>query len=154
MKRAPNPCWWGVVFAVVLVLSLAGCDIGRRQNAGLMGKWTAKCKDAADLLASIKDVPSAQLAKPKLKVALQELTEIDEQVQRLREAEEGEYIPEARLKHEMKQVAEGIAEMQRLSIETQRISKQPELKEALGDTWDELPSVAILEAAGPLTEYP
>jgi hypothetical protein len=139
---------------LILTLDLVGCDIGRRQNAGLMGKWTAKCKDAADLLASIKDVPSAQLAEPKLKVALQELAEIDEQVQRLREAEEGEYIPEARLQHEMKQVAEGIAEMQRLAIETQRISKQPELKEALGDTWKELPSVAILEASSELPENP
>ena len=101
MKHAPNSCWCGVVFAVVLGTSLAGCDIGRRQNAGLMGKRTAKCKAAADLLASIKDVPSAQLAAPKLRVVLQELAEIDEQVQRLREAEEGEYIPEARLKHEM-----------------------------------------------------
>ena len=148
MKRSPNSCWWVVVFVVVLVMSLAGCDIGRRQNAGLMGKWTAKCKDAADLLASIKDVPSAMLAEPKLKVALQELAEIDEQVQRLREAEEGEYITETRLKHEMKQVVEGIAEMQRLTLEMQRIRKQPELKEALGDTWKELPSVAILEANG------
>jgi hypothetical protein len=145
---------WLMALMLILTLDLVGCDIGRRQNAGLMGKWTAKCKDAADLLASIKDVPSAQLAEPKLKVALQELAEIDEQVQRLREAEEGEYIPEARLQHEMKQVAEGIAEMQRLAIETQRISKQPELKEALGDTWKELPSVAILEASSELPENP
>jgi hypothetical protein len=145
---------WLMALMLILTLDLVGCDIGRRQNAGLMGKWTAKCKDAADLLASIKDVPRAQLAEPKLKVALQELAEIDEQVQRLREAEEGEYIPEARLQHEMKQVAEGIAEMQRLAIETQRISKQPELKEALGDTWKELPSVAILEASSELPENP
>jgi hypothetical protein len=47
----------------------------------------------------------------------------------------------------MKGAVESIAEMQRLTLETQRISKQPELKEALGDTWKELPSVAILEAS-------
>ena len=55
---------WLMALMLILTLDLVGCDIGRRQNAGLMGKWTAKCKVAADLLASIKDVPSAKLASP------------------------------------------------------------------------------------------
>ena len=146
---------WLMALMLILTLDLVGCDIGRRQNAGLMGKWTAKCKDAADLLASVKDVPSAKLAEPKLKVALRELTEIGEQMERLQDREE-DYIPESRFerKHQLKGAVEGIAEMQRLTLETQRISKQPELKQALGDTWKELPSVAILEASGELPENP
>jgi hypothetical protein len=93
-------------------------------------------------------VKSAKLAEPKLKVAVRELAEIAEQMEQLQDREE-DYVPQARfeLQHQMKGAVESIAEMQRLTLETQRISKQPELKEALGDTWKELPSVAILEAS-------
>ena len=142
---------WLTALTMILTTGLAGCDIGRRKPDTLMQRWAAKCKEAADLLAGIKDVPSAKLAEPKLKVALRELAQIGEQMEQLQDREE-DYISDARfeLKHQLKGAVEGIAEMQRLTLETQRISKQPELKEALGDTWKELPSAAILEANGEL----
>ena len=45
-------------------------------------------------------------------------------------------------------VAQGIAETQRLNMETLRISKNPEVVAALGATWKKLPSVMMLEAMG------
>jgi hypothetical protein len=52
--RPTNSGWWlAAALVAALAMSLVGCDIGRRKPDTLMHRWAAKCKEAADLLASI-----------------------------------------------------------------------------------------------------
>ena len=48
----------------------------------------------------------------------------------------------------MKELANGVSEMQRLNDETLRISKKAELVAALGDVWKMLPMALMLDASG------
>jgi hypothetical protein len=131
---------------VILVFSL-GCEVGRPQSTRYLTTWTAKCKEAADLLETIKDVPSANAAAPKLKAVMQELHKLDEKLEASYDAEEVDFVDSPRV---TKQVGEGIAEMQRMMLESVRVGKDPQLRVALGDTWQLLPAAAMMDAQGNL----
>jgi seryl-tRNA synthetase len=128
-----------------ICITLPACKSRQAQNEKLQRQWNAKTKEAADLLATVKDVPTAKAAEPKLKAVLQELNALGSQ---LDESYDPENVPASESEKMTKEVAEGIAETQRLNAETLRISKSPEVVAALGETWRKLPSVFLLEASG------
>jgi hypothetical protein len=134
-----------VVILVGLCALLPGCSRRVSHNVRLQQQANAKCKECAELLATVVDLPSAKAAEPKLKAALQELAKIEAELEK-------SYDPEnvAPSEHDSmtEEVAKGMAEMQRLNGETVRISKNAELVAALGSTWKALPSVFMLEASG------
>jgi hypothetical protein len=134
------------VFVLIALLALLpACNRRQAQNEKLQRQWNAKCKEAADLLASVKDVPSAKSAEPKLKVVIQDLNAIGRQMDKSYDPENVDASESAGM---TKEVAAGIQETQRLNAETVRISKSPDLVAALGPTCKKLPSVLMLEASG------
>src|SRR5579864_431689 len=137
-----------LLFILVAVCTLLpACTSRRAQNEKLQRQWNAKCKEAADLLASVKDVPSAKAAEPKLKSVLQELDAVGNQLDKSHDPENVDAIESRAM---AKEVAEGIAEMQRLNAESLRISESPELVAALGESWKKLPVAMMLEAGSAL----
>jgi hypothetical protein len=126
-------------------LMISACNSRQAQNIKLQRQWNAKTKEAADLLAGVTDVPSAKAAEPKFKQVLQELIAIGKQMDKTYDPENEDARQSSKMTQE---VAEGIAETQRLNVETVRISKNPDLVAALGETWKKLPSVLMLEATG------
>ncbi|MFL5342095.1 MAG: hypothetical protein ACJ8F7_18270 [Gemmataceae bacterium] len=130
---------------VCLIVFVPACGRGKSQNERLQAQWNARCKEAANLLAGIQDVPSARAAEPKLKSALQEMEKINKELGKTYDSED---VDPSDSRGMTQEVAGGIGEMQRLSAETLRISKHPELIAALGETWRKLPSVFMLEATG------
>ncbi|HLW65906.1 MAG TPA: hypothetical protein VKS79_11340 [Gemmataceae bacterium] len=137
-----------LLFILVAVCTLLpACTSRRAQNEKLQRQWNAKCKEAADLLASVKDVPSAKAAEPKLKSVLQELDAVGNQLDKSYDPENVDAIESRAM---AKEVAEGIAEMQRLNAESLRISESPELVAALGESWKKLPVAMMLEAGSAL----
>ena len=125
--------------------SVPACSTPQAQNTRLLKQWNVKCKEAADLLETIKDVPSAKAAEPKLKVVVQELNKLDVALQASYDSEDVDFQDSPRI---TKHVAEGIGEMQRLMVESLRIGKNPELRSALGETWKSLPAAAMMDAQG------
>ena len=136
---------FAIIFLFAIIVALPACGRRQAQNLRLHKQWNVKCKEAADLLASINDVASARAAEPKLKVVLQELAKVDEQLQTWYDSENVDGSDRPAM---TKEVAAGIGEMQRLNQETLRISKDPELRAALGETWKKIPSVFMLESVG------
>jgi hypothetical protein len=105
-------------------------------------------KEAADLLATVKDVATAKAAGPKLAATMREIQKIDEQLEKSYDPEEVDAHDSPRV---TKQVAEGIGEMQRLMVESVRVGKDPEIRAALGEAWQLLPAAAMMEAG---VEFP
>jgi len=140
-----------LLFLGCLVLLATGCSTHEAPNTRLFKQWNAKCKEAADLLETIKDVSSAKTAEPKLKVVMQELHKLDERLQESYDSEDVDAVDAPRI---TKHVAEGIGQMQRLMVESLRIGQNPELRAALGETWKSLPAAAMMDAQGnlPATE--
>ena len=131
------------VLLVCLAAFVPAC--GRRQanNENLQKQWNAKCKEAADLLTGVTDVGSAKAAESKLKVVLRELDEINNQLEK---SYDPENVSHGEARGMMKELANGIGEMQRLNAETLRISKNTDLVAALGGTWKLLPMAPTLDA--------
>src|SRR5262245_60655494 len=134
-----------VVALGLIALCLPACSIGPTQNTRLFKQWNAKCKEAADLLETIKDVPSAKAAAPKLKAVMEELGKLNEKLERSYDPED---VDIAEMPVTTKQVGEGIAQMQRLMLESVRVGKDAEIRAALGDAWQFLPAAAMMDAQG------
>ena len=128
-----------------LAVFLPACSRRASENERLQKQWNAHCKEAADLLAGVTDVASAKAAEPRLKIVLEEMARLDERLGKSYDPEDVDPSERTRMTKEM---ARGIGEMQRLTQETLRIGKDPELRAAFGDTWRKIPSVFMLEAAG------
>ena len=133
------------VLLVCLAAFVPAC--GRRQanNENLQKQWNAKCKEAADLLAGVTDVGSAKVAQPNLKAVLQEIDKINNQLEK---SYDPENVSPNEARGMVKELANGVSEMQRLNDETLRISKKAELVAALGDVWKMLPMALMLDASG------
>jgi|GEM_PF-3170198 hypothetical protein len=129
----------------VMALVAPACVPRQAENTRLFKQWNAKCKEAADLLESIKDVPTAKAAAPKLKAVMEELGKLNEKLERSYDPED---VDIADMPGTTKQVGEGIAQMQRLMMESVRIGKDREMRAALGDTWQYLPAAAMMDAQG------
>src|SRR5262245_16142918 len=124
---------------------LAGCSLPQAQNTRLLKNWAAKCKEAADLLATVKDEPSAKAAKPKIIKLMKEMDKLNEQLDSSYDPEDVGVIATPGV---TRHLGEGIGEMQRLMEESLRIGQNPELRAALGEAWNCLPAAAMLDAAG------
>jgi hypothetical protein len=135
---------WVFVLGIAALL-VSGCSVGPTQNTRLFKQWNAKCKEAADLLETITDVPTAKAAAPKLKAVMEELGKLNEKLERSYDPED---VDIAAMPGTTKQVGEGIAQMQRLMMESVRIGKDRELRAALGDAWQYLPAAAMMDAQG------
>jgi len=140
-----------LLFLGCLALLAPGCSTHQAQNSRLFHQWNARCKEVADLLETIKDVPSAKAVEPKLKVVIQELNKVQEKLDASYDPEEVDFADSPRI---TKHVAEGIVQTQRVMVESVRIGKNPELRAALGETWNELPAAVMMDAQGnfPATE--
>ena len=132
-----------------VALLLTGCSLPQAQNARLLKAWTARCKEAADLLVTVQDVPSAQAAAPKILAVMKELRKLDEQLEASYDPEDVGLVDTPGF---TKHAAEGIGEMQRLMQESVRIGKDRELRAALGEAWDCLPAAMLLDAEGNFIE--
>ena len=137
-----------LIVAFGFVLLFAACAPRQAQNARLFNEWNAKCKEAADLLETVKDVPAAEAAAPKLIAVMKELLAIDEKLQASYDPEDVDAGDSPRM---TKRAAEGIREMQRLMLESVRIGQNPEMRAALGEAWHLLPAAAMMEAG---VEFP
>ena len=137
-----------LLFLGCLVLLATGCSTRQTHNTQLLKQWNVKCKEAADLLETIKDVPSAKAAEPKLKVVIETWRKIHEKLEAY-DPEEVEDSPRM-----TRHAAEGIGVFQRVMVESLRIGQNPELRAALGETWKSLPAAAMMDAQGnlPATE--
>jgi len=137
-----------LVFLGCLVLLAVGCSTHQAQNTRLFNQWNAKCKEAADLLETVKDVPSAKAAAPQIAAAMREIQKIDAQLEKSYDPEDVDFHDTSRV---TKQVAEGIGQMQRLMVESLRVGKDPAMRDALGEAWQLLPAAAMMEAG---VEFP
>ena len=133
-----------LISATVCAL-IPACNSRQAQNLKLQRQWNAKTKEAADLLVGVTDVPSAKAAEPKLKQVLQDLDAIGAQMDKSYDPENVDASESGAI---TKAVADGIAEMQRLNAESLRISENPEIVAALGESWKKLPIAMMQEAAG------
>jgi hypothetical protein len=132
-----------LALVVCLVVLVPACNRRAAQNQRLHKEWNAKCKEIADLLVGVTDVRSAKAAEPKLKAALREMEKLNAQLDKNYDPEDVDPGDSPKM---TKAVAEGIVEFQRLMTETMRIGMDPELTAALGETWKQLPTAAIIEA--------
>ncbi len=136
---ASRPLATALLLAGLLAL-LAGCG-AQSQNIRLLKEWQHKCKAAADLMAGVKDVTSAKAAEPRLARLLAEMDKIQEKLEKTYDPSDVEPADERAV---TEQVGEGIVQMQRLVVEVARVGKEPELAEALGDTWKRLSGFDVL----------
>ncbi len=137
-----------IVALVVGTVAVPACAPPRASNSRLFKQWNAKCKEAADLLETVKDVPSAKAAAPQIAAAMREIQKIDAQLEKFYDPEDVDFDDTPRV---TKQVAEGIGQMQRLMVECVRVGKDPEMRAALGEAWQLLPAAAMMEAG---VEFP
>jgi hypothetical protein len=145
-------CHFAAIFRLSLVflaLGVGACSFPQSQRTRLFKQWTAKCKAAAELLETVKDIPSAQAASPKIIALMKELDKLDAQIEAVQDREDVDLIDMPR---ETKQVGEGIGQMQRLMTESVRIGKDRELRAALGDAWNYLPAAMMLDEEGNFRE--
>jgi hypothetical protein len=133
------------LLALILTFLSIACNDQAAENERLQEEWNIRCRELAAVLGGIKDVRSAKDAEPYLRLILQRMKKVEE---RLGKTYDPEDVDPRESRKMSKAVAQGIEDMQRLNLETLRISKEPELVAALGDTWKKLPSVFMLEASG------
>ena len=151
LRQTPGSRQLAAIFRLSLVgltLAVGGCSFPQAQRTRLLAQWNARCKEAADLLESVKDVASAQAASPKIIAVMKELQKLDEQLEASEDPEDMGLVDMG----VTTQVGEGIGHMQRLVIEGLRIGKEPELRAALGDAWNYLPTAMMVDEAGNLRE--
>ncbi len=134
-----------IIVAVCLSGLLPACNSRAKQNEKLQKQSNAKLKEAADLLAGIRDVEGAKSAEPRLRQTLDEMNKINSQLSKSYDPED---VDSSERPAMTEAVAQGIAEMQRLVAESLRISQIPGVAAALGDTWDRLPSAMMLKRRG------
>ena len=140
MKNLCRTTW----LLAALAVALPGC-MPQSQNIWLLKQWNVKCQEAADLMAGVKDVPSAKAAEPRLVKLLAEMDKIQERLEKTYDSSD---VDPSEERGAREQGTEGIVQMQRLLVETMRIGKQPELTAALGEAWNRLPSKHLLDATG------
>ena len=132
----------GLLLAAAL---LPACNVRHMQAASLMKQWGAKCKEAADLLAGVKDAATAKAAAPRLDTLVKEMDKLQEQIDRVYDPTEVEPGDEQAV---MEEVAQNIVQMQRLMVEVGRVGKEPEIAAALGETWKRLSFIDVLNQPG------
>ena len=120
--------------AVLLCPFVVGCGGSFAARQGLVKQLMAATKETADLLATVKDKPTAEAAAPKLLALVQRVEELGERLDELdAEAEDFGADPEF-----AEEVVPWIAEHSRLMQEQLRIGKIPEAREGLGEGWKRL----------------
>jgi hypothetical protein len=130
---------------LLAALLLPACNLQQAQAILLMKQWNIRCKEAADLLAGVKDAASAKAAAPRLEVLVKEMDKLQEQIDRVYDPTEVDPGDERAV---TEQAALDIVQMQRLMVEVIRIGQQPELQAGLGPTWDRLSGYDVLKHSG------
>jgi hypothetical protein len=134
---------------VLTALSLSACNLQQSRAVSLMKQWGQKCKEAADLLAGVKDAASAKAAAPRLEKLVTEMDKIQGEIDRVYDPSEVDPADESAI---MEEVGGNIVQMQRLMTEVARIGKQPEIQAALGKSWDRLSGYDVILQGGMLPE--
>jgi len=122
----------GLLFAAILLLLAAGCDTEAAAKRRLSAKLAAATKEMADLLATVKDKPTAEAARPKIQTLIDRVDEWTEEMDSL-ETSAGmgdEAVGES--------LGNWMVEQTRFMQEQARISQIPAAREGLGETWQEL----------------
>jgi hypothetical protein len=140
--------WSRCPLVAFLLIGVSACAPRPAQNTRLLSEWNTKCKEAADLLETVKDVATARSAAPRIAAVMRELRKIDEQLEKSYDPTDVDFDDAPRL---TRHAGEGIVQMQRLMKENLRIGQDPELKAALGETWNLLPVADMMEAG---VEFP
>jgi hypothetical protein len=133
--------------AVVGAAALLGCNSQFATRQQLTQQMAQATSEAADLLATVQDKASAAAAAPKLRELMVRMTSLGEQFEAL-EMEDEIYLGqenEAILTEHAKYIAAHVKLMQ----EQQRIGANQELREGLGDVWQEL-TAGMYDPGGPL----
>jgi hypothetical protein len=129
---------------LLVTVLLPACNLQQAQAIALMKQWSAKCQEAADLLAGVKDAGTAKAAAPRLDVLIQEMDKLQEQIDRVYDPTEVDPGDE---KAVMEEVGQNIVQMQRLMAEVVRIGQRPELTAALGKSWDRLSGYDVINVS-------
>jgi hypothetical protein len=134
-----------VLILLLLILTpLSGCS-GQAHNVRLLKQWNVHCKEAADLLAGVKDVASAKASRQRIEELLKAMDEVQAQLDKSYDPENVDFADQSAV---TEQAALGIVEMQRLVAESVRIAQNPELKAELGETWQRLSMGGLLDKPG------
>ena len=118
---------------LLLCASVIGCGNSSAAQRTVTKQLMSATKEMADLLATVKDKPSAQAVAPKLLTLIDRVDKLNE---RLEEMEtEDSYYHDTEL---LQEVGSWIAEHTRLMEEEHRISQIPQAREGLGEAWQQL----------------
>lgn len=113
---------------------LAGCDSSFVARQALVRQLMAVTKETADLLATVKDKPTAQAAAPQLLTLVERSGTLSERLEELDEdADDLGSDPAA-----IEEYGQWIAEHSRLMQEQHRIGQIPDAREGLGEGWERL----------------
>lgn len=128
--------WRPALHLGLMSLLFAGCSSHYSTRVTLTRQITAATKEAADLLATVKDEPTAQAAAPKLRAVCDRMEKLTEQFDAF-DTENEIYMGEQEQKV-LEEHARWIAEEIRRMQEQARISRIPEARAGLGDVWMQL----------------
>jgi hypothetical protein len=118
--------------AALIALAALGCDNDVAARRTLTKKLAGATKEMADLLAAVKDKPTAEAARTKIQTLIEQVDTWTEQIDNMEESVG--FGDEAILKAH----GEWTSETTRLMKEQYRIGQIPEAREGLGDTWQQL----------------
>src|SRR5687767_846022 len=123
-----------LTLTLLLSALLVGCGSSSAAWRAVAKQIMTATKEMADLLATVKDKPTAQAAAPKLLALLERVEKLSERLDDLdAESEDMGADPEI-----VNEVGPWIAEQTRLMEEQRRISQIPEAREGLGEAWQRL----------------
>jgi predicted DNA-binding protein len=133
MKTAtilPGPI--SLLLGTALLAGFTGCESEAASRRRLTAKLATATKEMADVLAEIKDKPTATAARPKIQKLIEQVEDWTEQI----DAQE----TSVGIGDEVTLESHGrwIGEHTRMMKEQYRIGQIPAAREGLGDTWKKL----------------
>ncbi len=111
---------------VVLLGVLAGCGKGKEKESQVQ-EWVKTLNETADVLATVKDEPSAKSAAPKLKQLFEKEKELQNSVNSGEKLSKAEADSLAQMRPQVE------AARQRRESELKRVSAMPGVREILKD---------------------
>lgn len=130
-----KPTLFSVLFLALLPCAFfLGCGNSLAARRSLTKQLMASTKEMANLLATVKDKPSAQAAAPKMLTLIERVDKLNDRLDAM-DTEDGSGGTDEEL---VKELAGWVAEQTRLMQEEQRISQIPEASAGLGEAWQQL----------------
>lgn len=118
--------------AGILAAVLAGCGGEAAARKRLTTQLAAATKEMADLLATVKDRPSAEAARPKIQTLIEQVDDWTEQIDAM---EESVGVGDEAV---LESQGNWIGEHTRMMQEQYRVGQIPAAREGLGETWQQL----------------